>query len=158
MGDPLWTPSVDDVVAIHDDIVSEYPNTSGGVRDRGAVSYAVERIEHGHPSGRSEDIHEQASLLLRLIVANHPFVDANKRTALGTVAAFYVLNGYRLEYDDGIRTILKDIATNEADIDRTEVREYFRERARRIDTESVLREHQADLVEFGLDRYRESEE
>jgi len=29
MGDPLWTPSVDDVVAIHDDIVSFAPSQRG---------------------------------------------------------------------------------------------------------------------------------
>lgn len=157
MGDPLWTPSVEDVLAIHDDIVSEYPNTDGGVRDRGAVAYAVERIKHGHPAGEEEDIHETAFLLLRLLVANHPFVDANKRTALDTVATFYVLNGYRLDYDDEIRAILKDLATDETAVDPAEVREYLREGATPIDAESVLREHRADLVEFALDRYREDD-
>ena len=42
MSEPLWYPSVDDVIAIHDDIVSEYPDTSGGVRSRGDVEFALD--------------------------------------------------------------------------------------------------------------------
>ena len=103
MADSLWYPSVDDVIAVHHDIVSEYPNTSTGVRDRGAIEFSLRYIEDGSFEVAPETIHEKAFHLLRLLVANHPFVDANKRTALNMVAVFYFLNGYRLEYDDEIR-------------------------------------------------------
>nr|WP_245756856.1 Fic family protein [Halogranum rubrum] len=32
---------------------------------------------------------------MRLLVADHPFVDGNKRTALDTTATFYMLTGIR---------------------------------------------------------------
>ena len=35
MTDSLWYPSVDDVLDIHEAIVSEYPDTSSGVQNRG---------------------------------------------------------------------------------------------------------------------------
>jgi death-on-curing protein len=44
-----------------------------------------------------ETIYEKAFHLLRLLVANHPFVDANKRAALNTAVVFYFLNEYRFE-------------------------------------------------------------
>ena len=107
MADSFWYPSVEDVLAIHDDIVSEYSGTDSGIRNRGDIEFALQYIEQGHFRTAPETIHEKAFHLLRLLVANHPFVDANKRTALNTAVVFYLLNGYRLEYDDEIRSLLK---------------------------------------------------
>jgi death-on-curing protein len=45
MADSLWYPSVEDVIAIHDDIVSEYSETPSGVRDRGDIEFALHYIE-----------------------------------------------------------------------------------------------------------------
>lgn len=47
MPDSLWYPSVEDVVAIHDDIVSEYPDTPSGVQNRGDIEFALSYIEEG---------------------------------------------------------------------------------------------------------------
>jgi death-on-curing protein len=77
------------------------------VVNRGDVEFALNYIEKGSFDTVPETIHEKAFHLLRLLVANHPFVDANKRTALNTAVVFYFLNGYRFEYDDEIRSILK---------------------------------------------------
>ena len=82
-------------------------------------------------------------------------MDANKRTALDTVATFYFLNGYRLSYDDEVRSVLKRLATDERSVDRGTTIAYLAEHAAPTDTERVLREFQDDLVEFGLDRYEE---
>lgn len=97
MSKSLWYSSVEDVLAIHDDIVSEYPNTPSGVKNR----VRAERHRRGKfRLGTGDDSREVMSYhLLRLLVANHPFVDANKRTALNTVVVFYFLNGYRFKYD-----------------------------------------------------------
>jgi death-on-curing protein len=99
MSDSLWYPSVDDVRTIHNDIVSEYSETHSGTQSRGDISFALNYIEHGSFGTVPKTIHEKAFHLMRLLVANHPFVDANKRTALNTVVVFYFLNGYRFEYD-----------------------------------------------------------
>nr|WP_235028046.1 hypothetical protein [Halorubrum sp. JWXQ-INN 858] len=47
MADSLWYPSVEDVVAIHDDIVAEYPDTPAGVRNRGDIEFVLNYIEAG---------------------------------------------------------------------------------------------------------------
>lgn len=64
---------------------------------------------------------------MRLLAANHPFVDGNKRTALNTTVVFYLSNGYEFEYGEDIKTLLKLLATNERLIDTEEVVAYFEE-------------------------------
>jgi len=95
MADSFWHPSVGDILAIHDDIVSEYSDTHAGVQNRGDIEFALNYVGNGIFGAAPETIHEKAFHLLRLLVANHPFVDANKRTALNTTVVFYFLNGYR---------------------------------------------------------------
>ncbi len=75
-------------------------------------------------------IHEKAVQLMRLLVANHPFVDGNKRTALRTVVVFYILNGYTFEYGDEIRALLRRFAIDEAAVDTETAVIYFRACAR----------------------------
>ena len=71
MADSCWYPSVDDVLTIHADIVSEYPDTEAGVRRRGDIEFALDYIQEGHLDATTERIHVQAFHLLRLLVANH---------------------------------------------------------------------------------------
>lgn len=46
-------------------------------------------------------IHDKAAALLHSLIRNHPFLDANKRTAVSAVFVFYRLNGWRLSLEDG---------------------------------------------------------
>jgi len=93
-----------------------------------------------------ETIHQKAFHLLRLLVANHPFVDGNKRTALNTVVVFYFLNGYRFEYDDEIRTILKRFGTDEATVDEVETIEYLDTHIQLVDLLGEIEEWRDDLI------------
>ena len=97
MADSVWYPSADDIVAIHDDIISEYPNTPSGTQNRGDIEFALDYIGEGTFSSAPETIHKKAFHFLRLLVANRPFIDADKRTALNAAVVFYVLNGYRFD-------------------------------------------------------------
>lgn len=47
MADSSWYPSVADVLAIQDDLVSEYPDTHSGVASRGDIAFALNCIEEG---------------------------------------------------------------------------------------------------------------
>ena len=152
MADSLWYPSVEDVIAIHDDIVSEYPDTPTGVQNRGDIEFALNYIGEGSFGTAPETIHEKAFHLLRLLVANHPFVDANKRTALNTTVVFYFLNGYRFEYDDEIRTILKRFGTNEAAVDEVETVEYLRSHTEELDLVGEIGEWRDDLIQYGIEQ------
>ncbi|WP_418282110.1 type II toxin-antitoxin system death-on-curing family toxin [Halorubrum sp. DTA98] len=152
MADSFWCPSVEDVIAIHDDIVSEYPDTPAGVQNRGDVEFALNYIEEGSFDTAPETIHEKAYHLLRLLVANHSFVDANKRTALNTSVVFYFLNGYRFEYDDEIRIILKQFGTDEAAVDEEEAVEYLRSHTEDLDLAGEIEEWRNELVQYGIDQ------
>jgi len=152
MADSLWYPSVEDVIAIHDDIVSEYPDTPSGVQNRGDIEFALNYIEGGSFGSGPETIHEQSYHLLRLLVANHPFVDANKRTALNTTVVFYFLNGYRIEYDDEIRTILKRFGVDEATVDEEETVEYLRSHTEKLDLAGEIEEWRDDLIQYGIEQ------
>ncbi len=152
MADSLWYPSVEDIMAIHADIVSEYPDTPTGVQNRGDIEFALNHIEEGSFGAAPETIHEKASHLLRLLVANHPFVDANKRTALNTTVVFYFLNGYRFEYGDEIRTILKRFGTDEAAVDEVETVEYLRSHTEELDLAGEIEEWRDDLIQYGIEQ------
>ncbi|GGN91942.1 MULTISPECIES: type II toxin-antitoxin system death-on-curing family toxin [Haloarcula] len=152
MSQSLWYPSVDDVLEIHEDILAEYADTSPGVQNEGDIQFALDYIEQGHFGSVPETIHEKAFHLCRLLVANHPFVDGNKRTALNTTVVFYFLNGYEFDYDEEIREILKRLGTNEADVDEDTVVEYLQTHTKEIDLEEAIARWRNDLVEYGLDR------
>lgn len=152
MTDSFWYPSVRDILDIHDDIVAEYPNTSPGIQRRGDLEFVVDYIEGSSFGSAPETIHEKAFHLVRLLVANHPFVDGNKRTALNTVTVFYLLNGYRFDYDDEVRRILKGFGTDEAAVREERVLEYLRENTTEIDLEMAISRWRDELVQYGLDQ------
>ena len=155
MTDSFWYPSVEDILDIHEDIVSEYPDTSSGIRSRGDVEFALEYISEGGFGSVPKTIHESAFHLLRLLVANHPFVDGNKRTALNTVVVFYLLNGYRFEYNDEIRELLKQFGTDETTVEEDHALEYLRTHTIEIDLNNVVEQWKDDLVAYGLDQLSE---
>ncbi|WP_066139477.1 type II toxin-antitoxin system death-on-curing family toxin [Haladaptatus sp. R4] len=124
----FWYPSVEDIRILHDEIVEEDEDSEPGIKDPDRISSAVDYIQHGHFGQVPETIHEKAFHLMRLITANHWFVDGNKRTALNTVEMFYLFNGYELDTDDHLRSILKEFAIREDDVDQDEVIRYLIER------------------------------
>jgi death-on-curing protein len=74
---------------------------SAGLRDRGALEGAVTRPqltfggEDLYP-----DVEAKAAAILHSLVANHPFVDGNKRTGAAVAEFFLNVNGMELTADD----------------------------------------------------------
>lgn len=117
--------TTDEVLAAHELVVASSEVTEPGVRSREDVAYAVEASREG-PFGRErESLHAAAFQLLRLLVANHPFVDGNKRTALAATVATYALHDRSLDYDRDLKTILKRLGTDETAVDGDEVAAYL---------------------------------
>jgi len=139
MADPdeeeFWYPTVEDVVTIHDDIIEEDEDSEPGVRDSNQIQYAIDHIKHGHFGEGPETIHEKAFHLMRLLAANHWFVDGNKRTALNSMDLFYTFNGYELDYGEDLRSMLKLLSVREELIDEEVAVEYLAEQ-----TESIFSE------------------
>lgn len=123
-------PTVDEVLAIHEDIIAEDARSEAGVRSPDAIQSALTYISEGYFGQSPKTIHSKAAHLMRLLVAEHPFVDGNKRTALNTVVVLYDLNSFEFEYEDeSIRAILKEFATDADSVEMSSVIAYFREHA-----------------------------
>jgi death-on-curing protein len=90
--------------------------------------------------------------LLRLLVAGHPFVDGNKRTALNTVVVFYLLNGYRFDYDDEIRDVLKQFGTDETTVSEERVIDYLQANSGATDLAEEVEQWRDELVGHGLEQ------
>ena len=92
--------TLDDVIAIHDNMVSLYGG-SHGIRDLGLVDSAVARPQ---ATFGGEDlypgIYKKAAALFHSLIFNHAFVDGNKRTSITSTARFLSMNGYELNASD----------------------------------------------------------
>lgn len=124
-------PSANLILDLHTQIVKEGNLTEPGVRSKDAVESALQYVSEGFFGEVPDSLHQKAVHLMRLLVADHPFVDGNKRTALRTVVVFYMLNGYTFEYGDEIRALLHRFATDETEVDTETAVIYFRACARR---------------------------
>ena len=131
MTDEFVYPSVEMILDLHTQIVTESDLTEPGVRSEDTIESALQYVSEGFFGEVPDSLHQKAVRLMRLLVADHPFVDGNKRTALRTGVVFYMLNGYRFEYGDEIRALLHRFATDEAEVDTETVVIYFRACARR---------------------------
>ena len=132
MATDLVFPTLADVLSIHEDIVAEDPESEPGVRSPEAVQSALTYVSVGYFGEVPATIHEKAAHLMRLLVAEHPFVDGNKRTALNTVVVFYEVNGYEFEYGDAsIRKLLRRFATDVDAVEMDEIVAYCREHTER---------------------------
>jgi death-on-curing protein len=91
--------TVEEVMQIHDDLISEYGGLHG-IRDMGLLISAVEMPkatmfgEYLHDS-----VFDKASAYLFHIVCNHPFIDGNKRTGAATTLIFLFQNEFKVKYN-----------------------------------------------------------
>ena len=129
MSDGVEYPTAREIHAMHERIVARDAGTEPGVRTPAAVESALTYISQGYFGERPETIHEKAAHLMRLIAADHPYVDGNKRTALAAAAYLYDLNGYELHADDRVREHLRAFATDAENSDMDTVVAYLREQA-----------------------------
>lgn len=78
---------------IHEEAIARFGGADG-VRDLALLESAVAAPQAGH-GGKSvyADLVEIAAAYLFYLCRNHPFIDGNKRTALGACIVFLRLNG-----------------------------------------------------------------
>lgn len=86
--------TVEIVEEIHAEAISQFGGSSG-LRDRAMLESAVAAPQASF-GGTSpfKDTVEVAAAYLYYLCGNHPFVDGNKRVALGACLVFLRLNGY----------------------------------------------------------------
>lgn len=136
--DELRYPDIEDVLDIHSEIIEDDPNAEPGLKHSGSIEYAIDHIQHEHFGEGPETLHEKAYQLMRLIAANHPFVDGNKRTALASTVYFYFWNGYDLSYQEEIESMLILISIREDFIDPNVAVEYLESIAEEFTVDDYL--------------------
>ena len=96
MKEPVWIRQ-DVVLRMHEEALMLHGGPEG-VRDLGLLESALARPKNLFAYSEREDlsIAKFAAAYAKGIVANHPFVDGNKRTAFTVSVTFLLLNGIQL--------------------------------------------------------------
>ncbi len=118
--------TVDIVLEIHSEAISQFGG-SEGLRDRALLESAIAAPQASF-GGKSPftDMVEVAGAYLFYLCSNHPFVDGNKRVALGSCLIFLKLNGLQPASDsDDWETLTLAVAAGT--LSRDEVTERLRE-------------------------------
>jgi death-on-curing protein len=94
--EPVWI-RLDVVLVMHEEALMLYGGPEG-VRDLGLLESALARPKNIFVYGQQEDVSiaRFAAAYAKGIVANHPFMDGNKRTAFTVSLTFLKLNGLEL--------------------------------------------------------------
>ena len=112
MTEPIWI-NLRVIKAFHDRQINEHGGLPG-LRDEGLLLSALSRPENVyHYSDPKPDLAELAAAYAFGLAKNHPFNDANKRTALIAMRLFLKLNGYDLAAspEDKYTTIIRVAAS-----------------------------------------------
>lgn len=95
MNEPVWIRH-DVVLTMHEEALALHGGPEG-VRDLGLLESALARPKNLFAySEQPPSIAQMAAAYAKGIVANHPFVDGNKRTAFTVSVTFLRLNGLQL--------------------------------------------------------------
>ena len=130
MTEPIWI-NLRVIKAVHDRQINEHGGLPG-LRDEGLLSSALSRPENFfHYSEPKPDVAELAAAYGFELAKNHPFNDANKRTALIAMRLFLKLNGCDLvaSPDDKYKTIIRVAAS---DISEDELAHWVRNNLKEI--------------------------
>ena len=115
--------TVEIVREIHTEAIACFAGLAG-VRDQALLESAVATPQASF-GGRSPyaDVIEVASAYLFYLCRNHPFLDGNKRTALGACLVFLRLNDIKPEPDGPAwESLTLDVAASQLDRDQTTAR------------------------------------
>jgi death on curing protein len=93
MIEPIWI-RLDVVLTMHEEALALHGGP-GGVRDMGLLESALARPKNLFAyAEQSPSLAQFAACYAKGIVANHPFVDGNKRTAFIVALTFLLRNGF----------------------------------------------------------------
>lgn len=87
---------VPELIQINKEMLRLTPGEPFGIRDQGGLESAQQKPCMHIYYTQNDDLATLATVLGMGIVQNHPFLNANKRTAADAVYRFLLLNGYEL--------------------------------------------------------------
>nr|VFJ57338.1 MAG: death on curing protein [Candidatus Kentron sp. FM]VFJ58025.1 MAG: death on curing protein [Candidatus Kentron sp. FM]VFK11829.1 MAG: death on curing protein [Candidatus Kentron sp. FM] len=101
-------PDLQEIIELHEKIIAQ-SGGARGIRDRGALESATTqpRMTFGERD-LYPDLAEKAAALGHSLIANHPFIDGNKRIGHAAMEITLLLNGYEIgaDVDEQERIIL----------------------------------------------------
>ena len=118
MTEPIFL-DVDDVEALHDEMLGRYGGLPG-TRDANLLASALGRAQNRYTYGDPDttSLFDLAAAYAFGIARNHPFNDANKRTAWGACLNFLDVNGARMpEQVERAVEVMVSLAAGEMDED-----------------------------------------
>jgi len=96
---PLFL-TLDEVLSLHAEQIRLFGGSSG-IRDVGLLQSATGSVEATFGGAfLHETIFAMAAAYLYGICRNHPFIDGNKRTAVGAALTFLEMNGVEVDADE----------------------------------------------------------
>lgn len=93
---PLWLSSSDIELVNKSLIALQTPGEPVGVLNFSGLSSAQQRAAQYQYYTQTRDIFKLAAVFAEAIIQNHPFFNANKRTAAAAVMVFLLINGWKL--------------------------------------------------------------
>ena len=110
MKKPVWLDQRA-LVLLHAESLAEHGGL-WGLRDEAALQSALARPRNVYAYERSADVARLAAAYGFGIVRGYPFSDGNKRAGFLSIGLFLELNGFDLEVEDAVRTIMALAAGN----------------------------------------------
>jgi death-on-curing protein len=109
--------TLDQLLEIHV-LVVEATGGSTGLRDLGRLEAAIAaQTQNVFSEELYPSIVDKAAAIIRAIIADHPFVDGNKRTAMLAGLTFLKLNKVEFSFQPGeIEDFAVDVATKHIDV------------------------------------------
>jgi len=91
--------SIDEILLLHEFQISKYGG-SEGIRDIRLLESALFRPStEFYGKELYKDIYEKAGILAIAIIANHPFLDGNKRTGIHAMLSMLEMNNISIKID-----------------------------------------------------------
>jgi death-on-curing protein len=122
-GSHIYHLTVANVLEVHAEAISQFGG-SAGIREMALLESAVAAPQAsfgGEPV--YTDLTEVAAAYLFFLCRNHPFIDGNKRAALGACIVFLRLNGVEPQSDSqSWEDLTLDVAASKLDRDQTNQR------------------------------------
>lgn len=105
--------SVEHAIAMHDVLLNRNGGLPG-IRDYNALCSAIDAPRAAlFGMEMYPDLHEKAAVYLYHLICNHPFNDANKRTACAVAMSFLELNDIQTSYaEPEFESLAVEIASN----------------------------------------------
>ncbi|MCQ4257437.1 type II toxin-antitoxin system death-on-curing family toxin [Stutzerimonas stutzeri] len=140
--------NVDALIHINEQLIlQQTPDERIGVLKRGELSSSQQRPAQHRYYAQEDDMFVLAAVLIESLIQNHPFENANKRTAAMAGAIFLLINGYELTAPEHeLVEIMVGVARHEYTVE--ELESWLAMWSRDFDT-ALLNERNAWVSLFG---------